>query len=90
MIALTQNRPRTSPNTLGQMPVEGRAKITKITANRFIVRRLLGLGLRIGSEITLLHHRGKGVVVAIDGNRIALGDGVADKLQIEPIDIMES
>lgn len=90
MIALTQNRPQTKPNTLGQLPTGGRAKITKITANRFIVRRLLGLGLRIGSEISVLHHRGKGVVVAIEGNRIALGDGVADKLQIEPLDTLES
>ncbi len=72
---------------LSQLAVGSRAKITKITANRFIVRRLLGLGLRVGSEISVLHHRGKGVVVASGGNRIALGDGVTDKLQIELIDV---
>ncbi len=89
-MAVIQDKAQSGSSTLGQLPIGGRAKITKINANRFIIRRLLGLGLRIGSEISLLHHRGKGVVVAIDGNRIALGDGVTDKLQIEPIDVMES
>ncbi len=89
-MVVIQDNAQTKPNTLGQLPIGGRAKIIKINANRFIVRRLLGLGLRIGSEISLLHHRGKGVVVAIEGNRIALGDGVTDKLQIEPIDALES
>jgi len=89
-MVVIQDKVQTKPNTLGQLPVGGRAKITKISANRFIVRRLLGLGVRIGSEISLLHHRGKGVVVAIEGNRIALGDGVVEKLHIEPIDALES
>ncbi len=76
----------TDRNSLSRLAIGSRAKITKITANRFIVRRLLGLGLRVGSEISVLHHRGKGVVVAVEGNRIALGEGVTDKLQIELID----
>ena len=87
-MALDPNNPQTRPSTLGQLPIGGRAKITKINANRFIIRRLIGLGLRVGSEISILHHRGKGVVVAIEGNRIALGDGVTDKLLIEPIDAL--
>ncbi len=89
-MVVIQDKAQSGPSTLGQLPIGGRAKIIKINANRFIVRRLLGLGLRIGSEISLLHHRGKGVVVAIEGNRIALGDGVVEKLHIEPIDAMES
>ena len=89
-MVVIQNKLKSGPSTLSQLPIGGHAKITKITANRFIVRRLIGLGLRIGSVVSVLHHRGKGVVVAIEGNRIALGDGVTDKLQIEPIDAMES
>ncbi len=85
-MAATQDKSPSAISTLGQLPVGSKARITKITANRFIVRRLLGLGLRKGSEISLLHHRGKGVVVAVDGNRIALGDGVTDKLHIEPLE----
>ena len=45
----------------------------------------MGLGLRVGSEVDVLHHRGRGVVVASSGNRIALGGGVAEKLLIEPL-----
>ncbi len=89
-MAVDQDNPKSGISTLGQLAVGSRAKITKITANRFIVRRLLGLGLRVGTEISMLHHRGKGVVVATEGNRIALGDGVADKLQIELIEAVES
>jgi ferrous iron transport protein A len=85
-MAASQDKATSEICTLAQLSVGSKAKITKISANRFIVRRLLGLGLRRGSEIAVLHHRGKGVVVAVDGNRIALGHGVVDKLQIEPID----
>jgi ferrous iron transport protein A len=85
-MAVAQDKPSSQICTLGQLAVGSKARITKINANRFIVRRLLGLGLRRGSEISMLHHRGKGVVVAVDGNRIALGDGVTDKLYIEPLE----
>lgn len=85
-MAESQDNPATPISTLGQLAIGSKAKITKINANRFVVRRLLGLGLRTGSVISVLHHRGKGVVVAVGGNRIALGDGVTDKLQIEPLE----
>lgn len=83
-MAVAQDNHPPETSTLGQLPIGAHARIIKINANRFIVRRLLGLGLRVGSEISVLHHRGKGVVIAIEGNRIALGDGVADMLLIEP------
>jgi ferrous iron transport protein A len=89
-MAAAQDNHSPTPSTLGQLPIGTRAKIIKVNANRFIVRRLLGLGLRAGSEISVLHHRGKGVVIAIEGNRIALGDGVADMLLIEPIGAVDS
>ncbi len=84
-MAVKQDKSPTEVGTLDQLAVGSRARITDISANRFIVRRLLGLGLRKGSEISVLHHRRKSVVVAVDGNRIALGDGVTDKLHIELI-----
>jgi ferrous iron transport protein A len=88
-MAVAQDNPPPRPSSLGQLPIGGHARIIKINANRFIVRRLLGLGLRVGSEISVLHHRGKGVVIAIEGNRIALGDWVTDMLQIEPTDVVD-
>ncbi|MEW8385221.1 MAG: FeoA family protein [Candidatus Thiodiazotropha taylori] len=51
-----------------------------------MVHRLLSLGLRAGSEIELLQRRGSGVVVACQGNRVALGSGVAEKLLLSPFD----
>ena len=37
-------------------------------------------------EVEVLHHRGRGVVVAKQGNRVALGGGMAEKLRAEEID----
>jgi len=88
-MAVDQNIPTSGVSSLKQLAIGSKARITKIKANRFIVRRLLGLGLRVGSVISVLHHRGKGVVVAAGGNRIALGEGVTEKLQIELLEAAE-
>lgn len=76
-------RPLKSPISLDTVPVGSRARIAAIQGGRALHRRLMGLGLRLGSEVEVLHHRGRGVVVASGGNRIALGVGVAEKLLIE-------
>ena len=70
---------------LAQLPLGARARIAEVQGGREMTRRLLSLGLRIGSEVELLHHRGRGVVVASAGNRIALGGGVAEKVLTEPL-----
>ena len=51
-----------------------------------LIRRLLGLGLRVGMELDVVQRRGRGVVVASAGTRVALGGGVADKLMMAPIE----
>lgn len=71
--------------SLSNLPIGRHARIAAIQGGRGLHRRLLSLGLRIGSEIDVLHQRGHGVVVASAGNRIALGGGVAEKLLIEPL-----
>jgi ferrous iron transport protein A len=71
--------------TLNQIAVGQRARITKISGDKSLARRLLGLGLRVGSEISLIQHRDKGVVIASSGTRVALGSTVADKLTIQPL-----
>ena len=71
--------------SLNTLPQGGRGRIAAIDGGRNLLRRLLGLGLRVGSEIQVLHHRGRGVVIATAGNRIALGAGVAEKLAIVPL-----
>ena len=69
-----------------QLPIGARVKLTGIAGGRQLTAKLRSLGLTIGSEMEVLHHRGRGVVVGKDGNRVALGGGVAEKLQIEALD----
>jgi ferrous iron transport protein A len=74
-------------SALSSLPVGARARIAAIDGGRNLTRRLLALGLRVGSEVQLLHHRGRGVVIASAGNRIALGGGVAEKLRVAPLSL---
>ncbi len=71
---------------LNQLPEGVRARIAEIRGDRSIARRLLSLGLRVGSEIRVMQQRSKGVVVACAGCRVALGDSVAGKLFMQPLD----
>ena len=71
--------------SLNQFAVGEHVRITKFLGDRKTSRRLLSLGLRVGSELEILHHRGRGVVVASSGNRVALGADIADKLLISSL-----
>ncbi len=62
------------------------ARIAAIDGDRLMIRRMLSLGLRVGATINMLKHRGKSVLIRNEGTRIALGPGVAEKLQIEPLE----
>ena len=61
-------------------------RLVSIQGGRLLTRRLLALGLTVGNELEVLHRRGGGVVVGKDGNRVALGRGVAEKLIAEDLD----
>ena len=71
---------------LHQLPEGMQARIAEIRGDRNIARRLLSLGLRVGSEIRVMQQRNKGVVVACAGNRVALGGNVANKMFMQPLD----
>ncbi|MCU0832898.1 MAG: ferrous iron transport protein A [Chromatiaceae bacterium] len=73
------------PIPMADLPVGAAARITQIRGGRELARRLLGLGLRVGSEVRVLHHRGGGLVVSSGEARVALGGGVVDKLWVEPL-----
>jgi ferrous iron transport protein A len=79
------DRPVIDAVTLDTLTVGAHARVSVILGGRALHRRLLSLGLRVGSVIEVLHHRGRGVVVASVGNRIALGAGVAEKLLVVPL-----
>lgn len=71
---------------LYQLPEGTRARIVEVRGDRNVARRLLSLGLRVGSEIRVMQQRNKGVVVACAGNRVALGGNVANKMFMQPLD----
>ncbi len=70
---------------LSELPLGSRGRIAEIRGGRQLTHRLRGLGLRVGSEVEMLHRRGNGVVLSVGETRVALGGGVADKLLVEPL-----
>jgi ferrous iron transport protein A len=70
---------------LSRIAVGERARIVQVAGGRMLTLRLLGLGLRVGSEIQVLHHRGGGLVVSHEETRVALGGGIVEKLLVEPL-----
>jgi ferrous iron transport protein A len=61
------------------------ARIAAINGGRELSRKLLGLGLRVGTEVRVEHRRGRGLVVSAGATRIALGGGIVEKLQVVPL-----
>ena len=60
-------------------------RIASIEGGNLMVRRMLSLGLRVGTVINMLNHRGRSVVIQNAGTRVALGPGMAEKLLVEPL-----
>jgi len=75
-----------SSHPLSDTPVGRKVRLVAINGGKQLTRRLLSLGLSVGSELEVLHHRGRGVVVAKQGNRVALGKGIAEKLHAVNVD----
>ena len=71
---------------LSKIPTGETVRLVSIDGNRQLMRRLMSLGITPGVEVEILHHRGQGVVVGRNGNRVALGKGIVDKLQAEKVD----
>jgi len=72
--------------TLSDTPVGKKVRLVEVIGGRQMVRRLMSLGLSLGAEIEVLHQRGSGVVVAREGNRVALGKGIAENVFAEALD----
>lgn len=65
---------------LTALDIDTRARIAAIEGGSRLIRRLMGLGLRVGSEVKVLQRRGRGVVVSSAGTRVALGGGIASRV----------
>jgi len=80
---MTELQPTTSLLSL-QNGHSGR--IASIEGDNQLVRRMLSLGLRVGTVVDMLKHRGHSVVIQNAGTRVALGPSIAEKLLVEPLE----
>lgn len=69
---------------LNRMHIGSHGTVIKIGGGKDILRKLMSLGIKSGSEIEVLHHRGKGVVVLSNGTRIAVGESIAQYIEVLP------
>lgn len=70
---------------LDQLPVGEHARITEINGGKKFTRKMMGLGLKVGSEVDVIHRRGRGVVVGKNGCRIAIGGGISSRLLMQKL-----
>ena len=71
--------------TLGEVPVRSRVVLDTPHLEAAQTRRLAELGLRAGSEVTVLHRTaGGGRVIAVDDIRIAVDRGTLRGLPVRP------
>ncbi len=71
---------------LSEFSVGQRLRLIRVDGGVGLTRRLLALGIGIGSEAELVQRRAGGVVLARGGNRIAIGEGVSRKLFAETLE----
>jgi len=80
--------PRLTP--LAALSAGSLARIAEIRGGRGLTHKLLGLGLRVGSQVSILHQHGRGLVLSSAETRVAIGGGIADRLMVEPLDADET
>jgi len=69
---------------LSQMKIGSHGTVTHISGGKAMSRKLMSLGIKTGTDIEILHHRGKGVVVLSMGTRIAIGESIAQYIDVLP------
>jgi len=66
------------------MQIGSHGTVTRISGGKAMSRKLMSLGIKTGSDIEVLHHRGKGVVVLSMGTRIAIGESIVQHIDVRP------
>lgn len=85
MPATIDHPPRGRPGgtTLPDLDTGVTARVVALDVAPSELRRLLSMGIRVGSDIEVTHHRGGSVVVAAAGGRVALGAGAGRNVVVE-------
>jgi Fe2+ transport system protein FeoA len=76
-------RPR--EQSLSEIPAGQRVRITGHRGGRLLRARLLAMGLNLGREVEILQNNRGLIIVGINGGRVALGRGISQKIQTEPV-----
>ncbi len=71
--------------SLSSVPVGQRVILTKIDAGRRLSHRLTELGLTPGVELSVTQDNGGPLMLSVRGSRIAIGRGMAEKIQVTAI-----
>jgi len=71
---------------LGEIKNGSVVKVLSIDAGMRLFNRLASMGLSAGKTVTIVRNSGEGpVIVDLDGSRIAVGRGMAEKIFVETI-----
>lgn len=62
-----------------------RVRIVALRGGKGLTTRLTELGLNVGSELAVVQRQGGGLLIARGEARIALGGGMAAKIQVAPL-----
>ncbi len=69
--------------TLALVPPGGRCRLRGVNAGQGLSLRLVAMGLLPGSEVKVLDNLGGPVRLDVDGSRLTLGRGAAEKVLVE-------
>jgi len=71
---------------VSDIPAGKKFRLNAIKGGKELARRLRSLGINLGSEFEVIERQRNGVVLAREGNRIAIGNSIASQLLVEGLD----
>lgn len=60
-------------------------RVTAVTANKHLKKRLVSMGVLINSRLQVIQRRGGATVVGFDASRIAIGSGMSQSIMVQAI-----
>jgi ferrous iron transport protein A len=82
---LTRSLDQSHSLPLGKASVGVPLRITAVRAGKTLEKRMISMGMPLGTEIEILYRRGGSVVLVVGSSRIALGMGMVSKIMVEVI-----
>lgn len=60
-----------------------KGRVKRINAGRYATKRLYEMGFNTGAFVQIIKNDAGPVIASLDGNKIALGRGLAEKIELE-------